>query len=300
MKQLEKDNIFRKLQKRILLIVTLLLLFTVLIWGITFVFSPIYPTLLGLVILAYGFGLRHAVDADHIAAIDTVTRKLMHEGKRPLAVGFFFSLGHATVVILLCIIAAFSAEFVKNNLSSFSSAGGLIGASVSSIFLIIIGISNLIIFLHIFSLWRSVRKGEVTQTETYTAATLESHLAKRGILTRLLRPFLKTVQQSWHMYVVGFLFGLGFDTATEVGLITIAAITGTSGMPIAVVLLLPLAFTAGMVLIDTLDGIFMLGAYGWAYITPLRKLSYNLIITGASLILALTIGIFGVVELLSS
>ena len=275
-----------EVRKRLLGIFIILAVFNGFVWIYALFVAHKFPVMLGLVILAYGLGLRHAVDADHIAAIDNTTRKLMQDGQRPVGVGFFFSLGHSTIVVLLSILVAISAAFVKNNLPAFQNAGVVIGTSVSGFFLIMIGIINLIVLIDMFGMWKKV----VKKKGNYKNFSLEEHLDKRGVTTRMLKPFLKVVTRSWNMYIVGFLFGLGFDTASEVGLLSISAATGASGMPIENIILIPLAFTAGMSLIDTLDGILMLSAYGWAYIKPIRKLYYNMNITFISVIIALFIG----------
>lgn len=273
------------LRNRLFSLLFFLVFFNIGIWLSAFIISSKHPVFFGLVILAYGLGLRHAVDADHIAAIDNTTRKLLQEKQKPVAVGFFFSLGHSTVVILLSLLVAFSASFVNTNLPAFQETGSFIGTSVSSIFLLAVGIINLFVLIDIIKVWRKVVGGE-----KYAETTLHEHLMNRGFLARLLKPVLKTVRKSWHMYPVGFLFGLGFDTASEIGLLSISAATGASGIPIWEVILLPLAFTAGMVLIDTLDGILMLSAYGWAYVKPMRKLYYNMHLTFLSVFIALFIG----------
>lgn len=273
------------LRKRILFLLLSLVIFNVSVWICAFIISAQHPVFLGLVVLAYGLGLRHAVDADHIAAIDNTTRKLMQEKQKPVAVGFFFSLGHSTVVILLSLLVAFSTSFVKTNLPAFKETGSIIGTSISSIFLLGVGIINLLVLIDIIKVWKKIVKGE-----KYTEEALDEHLTNRGFLARLLKPVLKTVKKSWHMYPVGFLFGLGFDTASEIGLLSISAATGASGLPIFAIIILPLAFTAGMSLIDTLDSVLMLGAYGWAYVKPIRKLYYNMHITFLSVFIALFIG----------
>ena len=264
-------------------------------WLAILVASATYPILLGLGLTAYGFGLRHAVDPDHIAAIDNTTRKLMQDGKRPVAVGFFFSLGHSTVVLLLSILVAVSASFVKTNLPTLQSLGAVVGTSVSGLFLVIIATINIIVLFDIMATWkRAVDHGE------YDDNTLDEYLANRGLLAQMVRPLLRVVSHSWQMYPIGFLFGLGFDTASEVGLLGIAAVTGASGMPIGLILLLPLLFVAGMSLIDTTDGVVMLGAYGWAFLRPLRKLYYNMTITSISVIVALFIGGVEVLQVIAS
>lgn len=273
-------------RRRLFALAALLFFFNAGIWIYTIIITRHFPVILGLVTLAYGLGLRHAVDADHIATIDNTTRKLMHDGQKPIGVGFFFSLGHSTIVILLSVLISLSANFVRINLPAFKDTGAVIGTSISGFFLIMIGIINLIILIDIMKTWRNAVKNK----GKYKEKTLEKHLNNRGFTTRLLKPLLKTISHSWNMYIVGFLFGLGFDTASEVGLLSISAATGASGMPIGNVILLPLAFTAGMSLIDTLDGILMLGTYGWAYVKPLRKLYYNMNITFISVVIALFIG----------
>jgi high-affinity nickel-transport protein len=275
-----------EIKQRLHLLTGILLLLNIGVWVVTFLFAKQYHTLLGLVAISYGLGLRHAVDADHIAAIDNSTRKLMQDGHKPVAVGFFFSLGHSTIVILLSIILALSSSLVQTRLPAFKETGELIGTAVSSFFLLFIGMINLVIFLDIIKIWR-----QVTKKKSISASTAHEHMHVHGILARIFKPFMKTITKSWHMYPLGFLFGLGFDTASEVGILSISAASGAGGlMPWWLIMLLPLAFTAGMALIDSLDGVLMLGAYGWAYVKPLRKLYYNLNITFMSVIIALGIG----------
>lgn len=246
-------------------------------------YAPDHPTLLSLALLAYGLGLRHAVDPDHIAAIDNTTRKLMQDGKKPVGVGFFFALGHSSIVILMCAMVALSASFIDRVLPAFKETGSLISASVSCIFLLAIGFINLAVLVETFKTWRQVVKGN-----GHSEKTLDDYLSTGGLLSRILRPVLKMVSNSWSMYWVGLLFGLGFDTASEVALL---GISGSAGLdPIWVLLLIPLAFTAGMMVIDTLDGVLMLGAYGWAFLKPARKLYYNMTITFSSVVIALLIG----------
>ena len=292
-------HLYRRLspafRRRIIGIFILLALLNISVWVFAFWESARNPTLIGLVLLAYGLGLRHAVDADHIAAIDNTTRKLMQEGKRPVAVGFFFSLGHSTIVILLSILIALSASFVTKNLPSLQALGSIIGTAVSSFFLLMIGIINLVTLIDIFKIWSRVTRGKISNEKE-----IHEHLNTKGFLARLFMPFLRAVSNSWNMYFVGFLFGLGFDTASEVGLLSLSAATAAKGTSLWAILLLPFAFTAGMSLIDTLDGILMLGAYGWAYLNPVRKLYYNMNITLISVIIALCIGGIEAIQLLSS
>ena len=244
-----------------------------------------YPVLLGTALLAYSFGLRHAVDADHIAAIDNVTRKLMQEGKRPAAVGFFFSLGHSTIVVLASVAIAATATAFKNRFDAFQNVGGVIGTLVSALFLLAIAAMNIVILGTVYRTFRQVKAGA-----PYVDEDLNMLLAGRGLLARLFRPMFRLIRRSWHMYPLGFLFGLGFDTATEVGLLGISAAQAAQGMSIWSILVFPALFTAGMSLVDTTDSILMLGAYGWAFVKPIRKLYYNLTITFVSVVVALVVG----------
>jgi nickel/cobalt transporter (NiCoT) family protein len=242
------------------------------------------PILLGTAFLAYTFGLRHAVDADHIAAIDNVTRKLMQEGKRPVSVGFFFSLGHSTVVIVLSLIVYLTASAFQNQLDSLKDIGEVIGTSISAFFLIAIALANMVILRGV---WRSFQ--EARKSGYYADQSLDT-LMGGGILARIFRPLFRTVPQPWHMFPIGFLFGLGFDTATEVAILGISAAAATKGLSFGSMAVFPVLFTAGMALVDTTDGVLMLGAYGWAFIKPIRKLYYNLTITFVSVIVALVVG----------
>lgn len=282
------------LRKQIILLLGSLILINILLWLGVFIYAKQYPFLLGLASLAYGFGLRHAVDADHIAAIDNTVRKLMQDGQKPIGVGLFFSLGHSTIVILLSLGVAISAGYISTNLPQFKEIGSLIGTSVSAIFLLVIGIINLLVFIDIFKTWR-----HVTTHGKFSEEHIDEHLHNRGLIARILKPLLKTIKYSWQMYFVGFLFGLGFDTASEVGLLSISAASGSQGVPFMGIFLLPLIFTAGMALVDTLDSILMLGAYGWAQIHPVRKLYYNLNITFISVVIALFIGSLEALQILS-
>ena len=243
------------------------------------------PALLGTAFLAYVFGLRHAVDADHIAAIDNVVRKLMQEGKRPLTVGFFFSLGHSTVVVIATIAVAITAVALEWQFGAFKSVGGIIGTSVSAVFLLVIGFINLMILMRVWRTFQRVRGGGKLEAEH-----LDSLLAGRGFLARLFRGAFAMISKSWQMYLLGFLYGLGFDTATEIGLLSISATQVAHGMSLWSMLIFPTLFTAGMALVDTIDGVFMVSAYGWAFADPIRKLWYNLTITAVSVLFALFIG----------
>ena len=244
-----------------------------------------YPVLLGTALLAYSFGLRHAVDADHIAAIDNVTRKLMQMKKNPAGVGFFFSLGHSTIVILASAAVAGTALAFKSEIDGLHGIGGVIGTLVSSAFLLLIALVNLVILKGVWQAFARVRRGE-----PFLEEDLNALLAGRGLLARLFRSLFKLISKSWHMYPLGFLFGLGFDTATEVGLLGISAAEAAQGMSLWSILVFPALFTSGMVLVDTLDSTLMTGAYGWAFVKPVRKLYYNLTLTMVSVAVALLIG----------
>jgi len=254
-------------------------------WGWALVAFHDYPLLLGTAFLAYSFGLRHAVDADHIAAIDNVTRKLMQQGRRPLSVGLWFSLGHSTVVVLASVGIAVTAGLLQSRFEAFKEVGGVIGTSVSALFLFAIALANLVVLGGVYRAFQRVRRGEPVRDHE-----LDLLLAQRGLLGRLFRPLFRLIGKSWHMYPLGLLFGLGFDTATEIGLLGIAAAEATRGLPIWSILVFPALFTAGMSLVDTTDSVLMAGAYGWAFVKPIRKLYYNLTITFVSVLVALIVG----------
>ena len=283
------------LKRKIIGIYVLLFALNIVAWVLAFIaFSTKYPALLGTALLAYTFGLRHAVDADHISAIDNVTRKLMQENKRPTTVGFFFSLGHSTIVIFLSVAIAIAAVFVKDVIPSLQGAGGIIGTLVSAFFLYLIAFINLLVLWEIFQTFRKVTRGE-----NYNNSQLEDFLNQRGLMARFFRPLLKMTDKSWKMYPIGVLFGLGFDTATEVGLLGITGLEASHGLPVIYILIFPLLFMAGMVLLDTTDGILMLGAYGWAFVKPVRKLYYNLNITLVSVLVAFVVGTIEVFSIIS-
>ncbi len=247
-------------------------------------------------ILAYTLGMRHAFDADHIAAIDNTTRKLIQEGERPLSVGYFFSLGHSTIVFLLAVLLNFGIRWldgaVQNDGSSLHHWTGLIGTSVSGVFLWLIGLLNLVVLWSIVKVSREMRQGR------YDDAELERQLDNRGLIGRFLGGYAKRIDTPWKMYPVGVLFGLGFDTATEVALLVLAGSAVVGGLPFYAVLSLPILFAAGMCLFDTLDGCFMNFAYDWAFAKPIRKIYYNLTITGLSVFIALFIGTVEIVGLI--
>ncbi|GEM_PF-106841 len=273
------------LRGRLVSVYVLLAALNIGVWAAIFAAGTRFPILLGLAPVAFGLGLRHAVDPDHIAAIDSVTRRLIQDRQRPVAVGLFFSLGHSTIVFALSLIIAVSAVYVRHNLPGMAFVGGILGTSISGLFLLLMAALNLAVLAGLLRTWREVGRGAA-----YDEQTLNDLLSQRGLLARLFRPALSLVGKSWHMYLVGLLFGLGFDTATEVGILGMSATAGGNGMPVWLILLLPLLFVAGMSLVDTTDGVAMLGAYGWAFVRPLRKLYYNINITMMSVVIAVFIG----------
>lgn len=261
------------------------LLFVVVIPGHHQVNGQIFG--IGLAITAYLLGVRHAFDADHIAAIDNTTRKLVADGQRPVTVGLFFSLGHSTVVFVMAVLVAVGANVVGSLLSDDSDVHqtlGVIGTSISGFFLVVIGLINLAAMFGILKVWREA------QTGAFDEAALEEALNSRGVFARILRPAMKAIRRPWQMYPLGFLFGLGFDTATEISLLVLAGAGAGTGLPWYAVIVLPLLFASGMTLFDTLDGAFMQAAYQWAFIRPVRKVYYNLTTTGLSVAVALIIG----------
>ena len=254
-------------------------------FGLFLAYARHNPALAGLGTLAYTFGLRHAFDADHIAAIDNTTRKFLQDGKRSLGVGFFFSLGHSTIVFSLATGLALAAKTVNSRLPTVRDYGGTIGASVSGTFLVLIGILNLLVLLEIVGVFRRMKRGH------YDEQQLEDTLLDQGLMSRVfLRRLGDRIDSSWKMYPLGILFGLGFDTATEIGLLALAAGVATHHVPFLAVISLPLVFAAGMSLMDTADGAFMSQAYGWAFSNPLRKVYYNITVTSLSVGVALVVG----------
>ncbi len=277
------------LRAKVLGIYALLLSVNVILWGLTIFTSLGYPVFLALGATAYTLGMRHAFDADHIAAIDNVTRKLMQENKKPATVGLFFSLGHSTVVFLAAVLIGLGASFLRKGIQSGNSGlettAGLVGTSVSAFFLFAMAAINVIILVQIVRAFRQVTNGGA-----YSEEDVDAMLNQRGFFARIFRGLFRSIDKSWKMYPVGFLFGLGFDTATEIGLFVLAGAIGTYHVPFYTAFLLPLMFTAGMTLADTTDSIMMLGAYGWAFVRPIRKLFYNMTITLISVLVALIIG----------
>ena len=279
------DDSHARAKARLTGVFALLVLANLAAWGWAWALFHDQPTLLGTALLAWVFGLRHAVDADHIAAIDNVVRKLMQEGKRPLNVGLFFSLGHSTIVVIATALLAATTAAMQSRFESFKTIGGVIGTSVSAFFLLVIALANLVILRGVWRNFRHVAKGGALDNDS-----LDMLLSGGGVLARIFRPLFGAVTQSWHMYPIGFLFGLGFDTATEIGLLGIAAGEAAQGMGAWQILVFPALFTAGMALVDTADSAMMVGAYGWAFVHPIRKLWYNLTITAISVVVAVLIG----------
>jgi nickel/cobalt transporter (NiCoT) family protein len=253
---------------------------------------------IGVGVLAYTFGLRHAFDADHIAAVDNATRKLLADdtGRKPLSLGFWFSLGHSTIVFTLALLLSFGVKAVvgpvTDDSSALHSAAGVIGAGISGVFLWILGLLNLAVLMGIIRVFRQMRRGVYDETQ------LEEHLNNRGFMNRLLGGLTKSVRKPWHIYPIGVLFGLGFDTATEVGLLVMAGGAAAFNLPFYAILVLPVLFAAGMCLADTVDGVFMNVAYGWAFARPVRKVFYNITITSISVAVALIIGTIELVGVL--
>jgi high-affinity nickel-transport protein len=263
-------------------------------WGLFLYYSGQYRPLVGLGLTAYLFGLRHAFDADHIAAIDNTTRKLLQQGKRPMGVGFFFSLGHSTIVFALVAGLALATRTVHSHVVVLHDYGGSVGAGVSGVFLWLIGILNLIVLIDILRIFGEMRGGH------YDDERLENRLLERGMMSRWFGRFFRLINKSWQMYPLGVLFGLGFDTATEVGLLAVAAGVATHSVPFLAILSLPILFAAGMSLMDTLDGAFMTHAYGWAFSNPIRKVYYNITVTSLSIVVALAIGTVELLQVMST
>lgn len=274
-----------RLPLRTALLFAIVVAANILAWLWAFIALRDHPVLLGTAFLAYTFGLRHAVDADHIAAIDNVARKLVQMGKKPISVGFFFSLGHSTVVIVASVLVALAVSTLNQKIEGFRTIGSVIGTAVSSGFLLLIALANIVILISVVKMFRAVRRGE-----RFVDDELNVLLSQRGVIGRMLRSLFGVISKSWHMYPLGLLFGLGFDTATEIAVLGIAASQSLDGLSMWTIMVFPALFTAGMSLIDTADGVFMVRAYDWALIKPIRKLYYNMTITAVSVIVALLIG----------
>jgi nickel/cobalt transporter (NiCoT) family protein len=263
-------------------------------WGLFAVYSTRYPAMAGLGAIAYTLGLRHAFDADHIAAIDNTTRKFLQQGKRAMGVGFFFSLGHSTIVFSLAVGIALATRTVESKIPAFQHYGGIIGAGVSGLFLWLIGLLNLFVLIDILRIFREMKAGR------YSSEELDETLTNRGFMSRFFGRFFRLINHSWQMYPLGVLFGLGFDTASEIGFLAITAgVARKTGVPFLAVLSLPILFAAGMCLMDTADGTFMTQAYGWAFSNPLRKIFYNISVTSLSVAIALLVGTIELVGVLA-
>src|SRR6201994_4234572 len=268
---------------RVIGIYGILLIFNLAVWLWAIVVFHPYPVLIGTALLAYSLGLRHAIDADHIAAIDNVTRKLMQEGQRPAAVGFFFALGHSAIVVVASVAVALTANAL-DKFASYREIGGIIGTSASALFLFIIAIANLTVLSSVYRAFRLAQRGTPMREEQ-----IDTLLEQRGWLSRLFRPLFRFVSKSWHLFPIGLLFALGFETASEITLFGLSA-QASNAVSSWSLLIFPALFAAGMTLVDTTDGVLMLGAYGWAYRNPMRKLFYNLTITSVSVLVALVVG----------
>ncbi|CAM2834946.1 HoxN/HupN/NixA family nickel/cobalt transporter [Legionella worsleiensis] len=284
------------LRSKIMGIYTVLFLYHILVWLWTFYVFHDHPVLFSTAVLAYTFGLRHAVDADHIAAIDNVTRKLMQEGKKPVAAGLFFSLGHSTVVFVATVgLALTTTAVLQSNITRLQEITSVLFTSVSALFLLFIALINLSLFISVLRVLRQVNREHCGHREE-----IEQWISRSGSLsTSRFRHFIRLISHSWHMYPLGFLFGLGFDTASEIILLGITATEIVHGLPLWSVLTFPALFTAGMTLIDTSDSMLMVSAYGWAFVKPIRKLYYNATITLISVLVAIFLGTVEVLGLLA-
>lgn len=250
-----------------------------------------HPIVIGMGLLAYTLGLRHAFDADHIAAIDNTVRKLIQQRKDPTGVGFYFSIGHSSVVFIMAVLLGISVKWAKQALPHFQDIGGTVGTIVSGAFLLLIGVLNLIILVSLIKLFIKLRHQHIKNEE------IDELLATRGFLTRFVGPYFKIISKSWHVLPLGFLFGLGFDTASEIALLALSSGASQQALPFIGILALPILFAAGMSLLDTLDGILMKSAYNWAFFNPVRKIYYNVTITAISVVAALIIGIIELLQL---
>lgn len=273
-------NILRR-QPRASLLVLVLLLANLAAWCWAWRAFGDNGALMAASLLAWGYGLRHAVDADHIAAIDNVTRKMMQQGQRPFGVGAWFSLGHSSIVVLASVAIAATATAFQQKMGWFHDTGSLIGTAVSAVFLLVMALINLIILRSVWHSFQALKNGEPVAADVAVSG---------GMMSALFSRTFRLIGKSWHMYLVGFLFGLGFDTATEIGVLGISAASASHGMSMWSIMVFPALFASGMALVDTLDNILMVGAYGWAFNKPQRKLYYNMTITAASVVVALFIG----------
>nr|WP_318383730.1 HoxN/HupN/NixA family nickel/cobalt transporter [uncultured Enterobacter sp.] len=270
-------------EPRAALLILALVMANLLAWGWAWHVFAQSPALMAASLLAWCYGLRHAVDADHIAAIDNVTRKMMQQGKRPFGVGAWFSLGHSSIVVLASLAIAATAAAFQDKMAWFHETGGMIGTAVSAVFLLAMALVNLVILRGVWRSFQALKQGKPVSESLDLAA-------KGGVMNWLFSRTFRLIGKSWHMYLVGFLFGLGFDTATEIGVLGISAASASHGMSIWSIMIFPALFASGMALIDTLDNVLMVGAYGWAFDKPQRKIYYNMTITGTSVVVALFIG----------
>jgi len=265
-------------------------------WGLLLAYAASHPGFFWLGGVAYTLGLRHAFDADHISAIDNTTRKLLQNGKKPVGVGFFFSLGHSTVVFVIAVALGLAVRWVVQGVVADSgelrTIGAAVGTLVSGGFLGVTGILNLLVLFDIVRVYRKMRRGE------YDRDGLENDLTAGGLMTRMFGRLFRLIEHSWQMYPIGFLFGLGFDTASEVAFLAVSAGAAAQGLPFAAIISLPLIFAAGMSLMDTMDGAFMSKAYSWAFASPIRKVFYNLTVTSLSVFVALFVGVVELVQIL--
>lgn len=265
------------------------------ILGIAFLITGIrqYPQILGMAILSYTLGLSHAFDADHIAAIDNTVRKLIQQRENPKGVGFLFSFGHSTVVMIMAVLTICAVEWAQHGLPQLQKYGSTISLAISGGFLLVIGVVNLFMWKDILKTFLNLRKGSYIEEEI-------DYKDSEGVIGHLTSIVYKSISKSWHVYILGFMFGLGFDTATQVSLLATSATAASHSIPILATLSFPILFTAGMSLMDTADGFFMCTAYNWAFSTPLRKVYYNLTITGLSVIAALLIGFIEIIQMITS
>ncbi|KQN07104.1 nickel transporter [Sphingobium sp. Leaf26] len=284
---------FTALMRRVALLSVALIAANLLVWAWALSVFQDNPLMLGTALLAWSLGLRHAVDADHIAAIDNVTRKLMQDGQRPITVGLWFAIGHSAIVLLAATTIALAASTL-DDFEAIGQSGGVIATAISAGFLFVIAIMNLAILRGVWQRFQDVRRGGC-----YAEEDLDILLAGRGLIARILRPVFRLIHHAWHMAPLGFLFGLGFDTATEVAILGLSSAHAAVGVSLATVLVFPALFAVGMALVDTGDGVIMLGAYEWAFVKPIRKLYYNIVITAISAMVALVIGSIQTAALLS-
>lgn len=280
--------------RKLVVLYIVLIVYNILAWEELFRLSHVDAALLPLGVLAFVLGLKHAADADHIAAIDNTTRKLMNDGQRPIGVGFYFSLGHSTVVFVLVMGLAIATGLMQHDIKAVENLSGIIGTGISAAFLYFIAVVNLIVLMGIYDAFRQMQRG------TFDREQLEELLAQRGFMNRLFGRLFATIRRSYQMYYVGLLFGLGFDTTSEMMVIGMAALAATRHMPLEYIVILPMLFAGGMTLLDTTDGIVMLSAYQWAFQNPIRKVYYNMVITTISVAIALLVGTIELLQVVAT